>query len=125
MPALQRRGGGGRQADEHVGPGALDVKTTGPILAIGAITVANAVLLNGRAFDWRVPLATAAAALVFGGAEQVWAPGAVGLARVALLTTLVVPVGPDPAPISSAQSWWSSGGKSAGAAAGVGPIRST
>jgi hypothetical protein len=100
------------------------VRSTGPILAIGALTVANAVLLNGRAFDWRVPIATGAAALVFAGAEKVWEPGAVGMAWVALLTTLVVPVGSDPAPISSAQSWWSSGGSTAGNA-GVGPIRST
>lgn len=100
------------------------MRTTGPILAIGALTMANAVVLNGRAFDWRVPLATGAAALVFAGAEKVWAPGAVGMAWVALLTTVVVPTGADPAPITSAATWWHRGGATA-AAGGVGPIRTT
>lgn len=85
-------------------------RTTGPILAIGAITLANAVLLHNRPVDFRVPIATAAAALVFSGAERLWEDGAVGLAWVALVTTLVVPIDPTvPSPIVSAQAWWAQG----------------
>jgi hypothetical protein len=84
------------------------MRTTGPILAIGAITMFNAVVLHKRPIDMRVPLATAASALVFAGLEEIWADGAVGLAWVALVTTLVVPVDKSvPSPVESASAWWS------------------
>ncbi len=83
------------------------MKTTGAILAIGAITFGNRVILNGQPVDWRIPIATLAAAAVFAGAEKVWEPGAVGAAYVALVTSLLVPLDPSvPPPLASFASWW-------------------
>ena len=85
-------------------------RSAGPVLAIGAITVANAVVLNNQPFDWRVPIATGLAAGLFTLAEKAWAPGAVGLAWLALVTTLFVPLDQRvPAPVISAQRWWGEG----------------
>ncbi len=85
------------------------MKTTGAILAIGAITFGNRVVLNREPVDWRIPIATLAAAAVFAGAEKVWEPGAVGAAYVALVTSLLVPLDPSvPAPLDSFAAWWDS-----------------
>ncbi len=86
------------------------MKSTGPILMIGVITTANMTILHSRPFNWRVPIATAAAALLFAGAEKVWEPGAVGMAWVALVTSLIVPLEDGvPSPAQSAQQWWAGG----------------
>lgn len=93
------------------------MKSTGPILAIGAITLANMTVFNRMPLDPRVPIATLVAAGLFGLAEKAYAPAAVGAAYVALATTVFVPVGGAPAPVQSAQAWWhatSGGGGSAG-----------
>jgi len=83
------------------------MKSTAPILAVGAITFANRVILNGRPIDWRVPIATLAAAAVFAGGEKLWEPGAVGAAYVALVTSLIVPLDPSvPPPLESVAAWW-------------------
>lgn len=83
------------------------MKTTAPILAVGAITFGNRVILNGRPIDWRVPLATLAACAIFAGAEKLWEPGAVGAAYVALVTSLIVPLDPAvPPPLESVAAWW-------------------
>lgn len=93
------------------------MKSTAPILAIGAITIVNMTVLHSRPFEWRVPIATGVAALLFAGAEKVWEPGAVGLAYVALVTSVVVsPVADVPAPMVSAQQWWAAGSPAAPAA---------
>lgn len=77
-------------------------KTTGPILAIGAITVGNSVIANKKPMDWRVPIATGIAAGVFALAEKGWQEGAVMLSYVALVTVLFVRVQPGtPAPVES------------------------
>lgn len=84
------------------------MRTTGPVLAVGAITIANSVILNGRAMDWRIPIATGVAASAFALAERAWADGAVALAWVALVTVLFARVQPGtPAPVESALNWWS------------------
>lgn len=83
------------------------MKTTAPILAIGALTFGNRVILNNRPVDWRVPVATLAAAAIFAGAEKLWEPGAVGAAYVALVTSLIVPLDPTvPPPLESVAAWW-------------------
>ncbi len=85
-------------------------RSTGPILAIGVITVANAVVLNNQPWDWRVPIATGLAAGLFVLGEKVWEPGAVGVAWLALVTTLFVPLDSRaPAPVVSAERWWNAG----------------
>jgi hypothetical protein len=76
-------------------------RSTGPILAIGGITLANQVLLTKdppkdlQGIDWRVPVGTAVAAAGFALLEQLSEGLAVGLAWVALVTVLFVDLSPD------------------------------
>lgn len=77
-------------------------RTTGPILAIGAVTLGNQVIVHGRPVDWRIPIATGLAAGLFAVLERGWESGAVGLAWLALGVTLMIRIDPDvPAPIES------------------------
>jgi hypothetical protein len=77
-------------------------QSTGPILAIGAITVGNNVIANNKPMDWRVPIATGIAAAMFALAEKGWKDGAVMLAYVGLVTVLFVRIDPSvPAPVES------------------------
>ena len=83
------------------------MKTTGPVLATGGITLANAVLLNGKEFDWKIPIATRIAAGAFALAEKAWEQGAVALAWMALVTILITRVDPKtPSPVESLNNWW-------------------
>jgi len=82
-------------------------RSTGPIIAIGGITLANQTLLNGKPFDWRIVVATglaaAAMALVEKGNEDI----ALGVSYVALATILFARTSPGvPAPVESALKWW-------------------
>lgn len=67
-------------------------RSTGPMLAVGAITVANQSLLakDQQPIDWRIPIGTAIAAGGLALLERVSEPLAVGLAWVALVTVLFV-----------------------------------
>lgn len=83
------------------------MKTTGPVLAMGAITMANNVLFNGKDFDWRVPIATGIATGAFALAEKAWEKGAVALAWMALVTILITRVDPKvPSPVETLNNWW-------------------
>ena len=83
------------------------MKTTGPVLAMGGITLANQVLFNGKPFDWRVPIGTGIAAGAFALAEKAWEKGAVALAWMALVTILIARVDPKvPSPVETLNSWW-------------------
>jgi hypothetical protein len=83
------------------------MRTTGPVLAIGGITVANAVLFNNKPFDWKVPIATGIAAGAFALGEKAWEKGAVALAWMALVTILVTRVDPKvPSPVETLNNWW-------------------
>jgi hypothetical protein len=74
-------------------------RSTGPILATGAITLANRSLLNGQPIDWRIPLATAIAAGGLSLVERLSEQTAVMLAYVALVSVLLVRLDPHvPAP---------------------------
>lgn len=85
-------------------------RSTGPILAIGGITLANAVIVNNKPIDWRVPIATGIAAGVFSLVEQGWEKGAVALSYLALVTVLFVRLQPGvPAPVESFTTWWNKG----------------
>lgn len=87
-------------------------RTVGPILAIGAITVANQSIIHDEPIQWRVPVATAIAAAAFALAEKAWEDGAVALAYLALVSVLFVRLDPKtPAPVESFVSWWNSGGR--------------
>lgn len=81
--------------------------TTGPVLAMGAITIVNQTVFHDEPMDWRIAIATGLAALGFNGAERVWPQGAKVLAWTALLTVLLTRVKPDvPSPVESALTWW-------------------
>lgn len=87
-------------------------RTVGPVLAIGAITVANQTIVHGQPLNWRVPVATGIAAAAFALAEKGWEDGAVMLAYTALIAVLFVRIDPKtPAPVESFVTWWESGGK--------------
>ncbi|MFB6976936.1 hypothetical protein ACFCXC_35380 [Streptomyces microflavus] len=81
--------------------------STGPVLAIGAITVANRTIFNDEAMDWKVPIGTAIAAVLFAGAERVVGRGAVHVAYLALITVVLARVDPKvPSPSESALRWF-------------------
>lgn len=93
--------------------------STGIILAAGGIVVANEVVFapmeSGKnvdltTFNWRIVPATAIAALVLGGLEKLSKPLGVGLAGLALLGVLMVPVGNAPTPIDNAAKLFGKGG---------------
>jgi hypothetical protein len=71
-------------------------RSTGPIVAAGAITYANAVIGNGKSWaaELRIPVATAVAAGLLALFEHVSPELSVGIAWIALVTTfLYSPVG--------------------------------
>ena len=75
------------------------MRTTGPILAVGVITIGTDVLLRNEKPDLRVAVATGLAAGAFALLEKVSEPFAVGLAYVALGAVVLTRVDPSkPAP---------------------------
>lgn len=81
--------------------------STGPILAIGAITVTNRTIFNNRAMDWRVPIGTTVAAVLFAGAERAVGRSAVWMSYLALVTVVFARVDPSvPSPAESALRWF-------------------
>lgn len=81
-------------------------RTTGPILAVGAITLANKSLIHGDPVDWRIPVATGITAGVFALGERAWQDGAVLLAWLALVAVLFVRIDPrQKAPVESFTDW--------------------
>lgn len=82
-------------------------KSTGVILAIGGITIVNRTVFNDKPMDWRVPIATGIAALMFTGLEKAWQDGAVLLAWTALVAVTLTRMEPSvPSPVESALKWW-------------------
>ncbi len=81
-------------------------RTTGPVLAIGGITMANQSLLNNKPIDWRIPIATGISAGLFALLERAWPDGAVAMAWLALVTLLLVRTTPNvPSPVESLNTW--------------------
>jgi hypothetical protein len=80
-------------------------ESTGIVLAIGGITVANeAFFAPGHGLskiNWRVVPATAGLALALAGLEHLAPKFAVGLAWLALATVLIVPFGNAPTPLQN------------------------
>lgn len=81
-------------------------RSTGIVLAVGAVTAANEVLFAPLAgqkvqFNWKIVPATAGLALALAGLEHI-APGfATGLAWLALVAALAVPFGNAPTPLQN------------------------
>jgi hypothetical protein len=84
--------------------------STGPVLALGAITVANQSVIHSQPFDWRVPIATGLLAGVCALLDK-GVPGlGTGLAYVALAAVLLTRVNPAvPSPTESFAAWWAPG----------------
>lgn len=86
--------------------------STGPILAAGAITLGNEVILHNQPVNWRVPIATGIAAGLLALLEKATPGIAVGLAWLALLTLLIARTDPKvKSPAESLLDWWNQGGK--------------
>jgi len=81
-------------------------RSTGPILAAGTVTIVNRVVFNTEPVDWRVPIGVGIAAVSLALIERVSEPLAVGVAWIALITTLIAPVGATKSPVESALDWW-------------------
>lgn len=82
-------------------------KSTGPILAAGAITLGNKVILHNQPVDWRVISATGLTAAMLALTERGIPELAIGLSWIALLTVLLTRVDPRvPSPAESFVSWW-------------------
>ncbi len=82
-------------------------RSTGPILAIGAITMVNNNIFHREPVDLRVPIATGIAAGAFALFEKGWEEGAVFLSYLALLTILMTRTTPNvPSPTESFVAWW-------------------
>lgn len=85
-------------------------KSTGIMLAVGGVTIANDVILNNQPIDWRVPVATFFAAGAFALLEKGNEKLAVGVAWVALLTILLARVDPrKPSPTENLLRLWNEG----------------
>lgn len=81
--------------------------STGPVLAIGALTITNRVIFNDEPMDWKVPIGTAMAAVLFTGLEKATGRTAVWLAYLALVTTVFARLDPQvPSPAESALRWF-------------------
>lgn len=86
-------------------------RSTGPILAMGAITLANASLVHGKPVDWRIPVATGITAGIFALAESAIPDIVTGVAWLALFSVLFVRIQPDvPTPSETFLAYWESGG---------------
>jgi hypothetical protein len=85
-------------------------RSLGPVLATGALTIANQTVFNGKPLDWRVPIATGLAGIGFTLVEKVAPDLAVILAWTTFLTVLLTRTDPAvPSPVESALKWWQKG----------------
>lgn len=85
-------------------------RTIGPILATGAVAVANRTVFNGQPMDWRIPIATGLAAVGFDLFEHAAPQIAVILAWTTFLTVILTRTDPNvPSPTESALAWWKKG----------------
>lgn len=83
-------------------------QSTGIILAVGGITIANRVVFNSKPWDWKPLIATGLAATLFAGAETVIGPALPrGIATAALITITFGRVDRSvPSPAESALKWF-------------------
>jgi hypothetical protein len=75
-------------------------KSTGPLLAAGAVRIGNDVIVNGQDIDWKMPLGIGVVAAIFAGLEHI--PGLdvfiAGIAWIALVTMLLTRSSGKPSP---------------------------
>ena len=75
--------------------------STGIILTAGGISFGNKWLLEHKSPDMKILLATGVAALMLAGAEHISKELAVGIAWIALITTILAPVGSTNSPVTN------------------------
>lgn len=82
--------------------------STGPILAVGAITMANRYVFHEQPWDWKIPIATALSVVAFSGLELAVGPELPrGIALVALITVVLTRVDSTvPSPAETVLAWW-------------------
>lgn len=81
-------------------------RSTGPILALGGITIFNSTVVHDQPIDWQIPVATGIAAGMLALLERVSAGLATGIAYTALLTVLLTRLDPAvPSPVESLLDW--------------------
>lgn len=86
--------------------------TTGPILAVGAITMINQSIFHSQPIDWRVPIATGFAAGAFSLMEKAQPKAAALLAWTVVITVLITRVDPKtPSPTETALDYWNNANK--------------
>lgn len=89
-------------------------RTTGPVVAMGAITFANQAVLGDAPDDLKLGVRVAVGtAIVAGGlnvAERVSERGAVALAWLALGTVLLARINDQPSPAERTLAWWNKTG---------------
>lgn len=76
-------------------------QSTGIVLAMGGIVLANTVLVHNQPLNFKVPLAIGLAAVGFAALERISPDFAVGLAWIALVTALIAPIGAPVSPLES------------------------
>lgn len=82
-------------------------RSTGPVLAIGAITLTNEVVFQNQPINWRVPIATGITAGMLALLERANEGLAVGIAWLALVTLLFARIDPKTkSPTESLLEWW-------------------
>lgn len=82
-------------------------RTTGPLVAAGTATLINQTVFNKQPINWRIPIATGIAAVTFSFGERIAPRFVVGVAYIALVTTLIARVVPNqPTPVENALKWW-------------------
>lgn len=85
-------------------------RSTGPVLLVGGIVLANNVILNGKSPDLKIAIGTGVAAGAFALLERISEPLAVGLAWTALVAVLFTRMDPAvPSPAESFNTWWERG----------------
>jgi hypothetical protein len=81
--------------------------STGPVLALGAITMINDNVFHDQPFDWKIPIATGLLAGVLALVEHASPALATGLVWVGLATVLLTRTNPNvPSPTESFVTWW-------------------
>lgn len=82
-------------------------RSTGPLIAVGVITVVNQSVFNDKPVDWRVPIAAGGAAMIFSLAEKAMPDFIPMVAWIALVGVLLSRVDPAiPSPAESFLDWW-------------------
>lgn len=81
--------------------------TTGPILAMGTITLVNSSFVHNKPIDWRIPIATGLGTIIFAGLEKVNSDFFKAITYLGLVTILFSRTQKNvPSPTESMLDWW-------------------